>query len=205
MKKITIILMILELFSIPGCVKDNKIVKNFHIDESKLKEDSLIIGKTIRRGFIIDNVLHSKKQGDIHFASYFPENYNEKEKYAIYFALPGWEGLYFQGIGANMNESLPYEAQKYNDKMIIISPQLDDWGEESAKDTIKLVEYFLKNYNIDKSKVYISGLSGGGETLSLVLEEKPELFSKVLFVSSKWDGKYDKFIEFKTPLYMVIG
>ena len=56
--------------------------------------------------------------------------------------------------------------------MIIISPQLDDWGEKSANDTIFLVEYFLNHYNIDKSKVYISGLSGGGETLSLVLEKK---------------------------------
>ena len=52
--------------------------------------------------------------------------------------------------------------------MIIISPQLDDWGEESANDTIALVEYFLNNVNIDESKVYISGASGGGETLSIV-------------------------------------
>lgn len=89
--------------------------------------------------------------------------------------------------------------------MIIISPQLNDWGKESAKDTIELVEYFLSNYSIDKSRVYISGLSGGGETLSLVLEEKPELFSAALFVSSQWDGKYDRLIQSKTPLYMVIG
>ena len=33
-------------------------------------------------------------------------------------------------------------VQKYNSDMIIISPQLDDWGEESANDTIALVEYF---------------------------------------------------------------
>ena len=68
-----------------------------------------------------------------------------------------------------MNEPFPYEAQQYNKDMIIISLQLDDWGEESADDTIALVEYFLNNYNIDKSKVYISGASGGGETLSIVL------------------------------------
>ena len=52
------------------------------------------------------------------------------------------KGLYFQGVGANMNEPYPYEVQKYNSDMIIISPQLDDWGEESADDTIALVEYF---------------------------------------------------------------
>lgn len=58
--------------------------------------------------------------------------------------------------------------------MIIISPQLDDWGEESANDTIALVEYFLNNVNIDESKVYISGASGGGETLSIVLGKRPD-------------------------------
>lgn len=121
------------------------------------------------------------------------------------FALPGWEGLYFQGIGTNLEEPFPFEAQKYNKDMIIISPQLDDWGEESANDTIALLEYFLENYNIDKSKVYLSGVSGGGETLSIVLGKKPELFTSALYVSSQWDGNLEVLANSKTPLYMVIG
>lgn len=110
--------------------------------ESMERNSNIEIGTTYRRNFIIDNVYHSKKQGDINFASYYPENYDKTKEYAIYFALPGWEGLYFQGVGANMGEPYPYEAQ-------------------SANDTIELVEYFLDNYNIDKNKVYISGASGG--------------------------------------------
>lgn len=34
-----------------------------------------------------------------------------------------------------MGEPYPYEAQKYNKDMIIISPQLDDWGDKLANDT----------------------------------------------------------------------
>lgn len=209
-KKISLILILLLLFSITGCSKENagNEMKNddFITNDSNENHDaSMAIGKIKSKGFIIDNVLYSKMQGDIHFASFYPDNYDENKEYAIYFALPGWGGLYFQGVGANLNESLPFEAQKYNDKMIIISPQLDDWGEESAKDTIELVEYFLNNYNIDKSRVYISGVSGGGETLSLVLEKRPELFTAALYFCSQWDGKYDKLIQAKTPLYMAIG
>lgn len=163
------------------------------------------IGTTEQRGFIIDNVLHSQTQGDIHFASYYPEGYDKTKQYAIYFALPGWEGLYFQGVGVNMQEPFPYEAQKYNEDMIIISPQLDDWGEESANDTIELVEYFLNNVNIDKSKVYISGASGGGETLSIVLGKNPELFTSALFISSQWDGDLNVLANARTPLYIAIG
>ena len=83
----------------------------------------------------------------------------------------------------NKNEKI------YKD-MIVISPQLDDWGEESANDTIELVEYFLNKPFIDKSKVYISGYSGGGETLSIVLGKKPQLFTSALYVSSQNDSYY---------------
>lgn len=208
MKKCILIIIILAIF-LTGCTS-NKIQNGSSDNEntnvpSSSTNDYIIEGTTKSKGFIIDNTLHRENGGDIHYTSYFPDDYNSNEEYAIYFALPGWEGLYFQGVGANMQEALPFEAQKYNSKMIVISPQLDDWGEKSANDTIFLVEYFLSHYNIDKSKVYISGLSGGGETLSLVLEKKPELFTSALYISSQWDGKYEKLIQSKTPLYMVIG
>lgn len=210
MKRFYLVVIMAVLLCATGCSKSETLKETRSNDNKTIMKDEnsnnyMEVGKTKIKGFVIDNILHSEKQGDIHFTSYYPDNYNDNEEYAIYFALPGWEGLYFQGVGSNMYESLPFEAQKYNEKMIIISPQLDDWGEESANDTIFLVEYFLNHYNIDKSKVYISGLSGGGETLSLVLEKRPELFTSALYVSSQWDGKYDKLIELRTPLYMVIG
>ncbi len=173
--------------------------------EEITENGTLEVGTTEQRGFIIDNVYHSENQGDIHFASYYPDGYDETRDYAIYFALPGWEGLYFQGVGANMGEPYPYQAQNYVSDMIIISPQLDDWGEESADDTIALVEYFLSHYNIDESRVYISGASGGGETLSLVLGKRPELFTSALFISSQWDGDLNVLANAQTPLYIVIG
>ena len=183
--------------------EENSMVENSKTE--KTSKESIEQGSREDREFIVDNVLHSEKQGDIHFSSYFPSNYDENKEYAIYFALPGWEGLYFQGVGANLGEPYPFEAQKYNENMIVISPQLDDWGEESANDTIALVEYFLNNYNIDKSRVYISGVSGGGETLSIVLGKRSELFTSALYVSSQWDGDYETFANSRTPLYMVIG
>ena len=46
--------------------------------------------------------------------------------------------------------------------MIVVAPQLSDWGETSANQTIALVEYFLKHYNIDPAKVYANGYYDGG-------------------------------------------
>lgn len=158
------------------------------------------------RGFIIDNVFHSVSEGDIHYNVYIPESYDGSEPYALYFTLPGYEGLYFQGVAANLqSEEFGFEAQKYNEKMIIVAPQLSDWGETSANQTIALVEYFLEAYNIDRSKVYGNGFSGGGETMSQVMGKRPDLFTAYLQVSSQWDGDYEPVAEQRLPVYFAIG
>ena len=89
--------------------------------------------------------------------------------------------------------------------MIIVAPQLSDWGETSANQTIALVEYFLEVYNIDRSKVYGNGFSGGGETMSQVMGKRPDLFTAYLQVSSQWDGEYEPVVEQRLPVYFAIG
>lgn len=162
-------------------------------------------GNQIIDDFIVDNVLHSDLQGDIHFSSYIPESYDGSEPYALFITLPGWEGLYFQGIGANLVEDFPFEAKKYNDKMIIISTQLNDWGETSANMAIELTEYFINHYNIDTNKVYLHGMSGGGETGSIIMGKRPELYTAYLETSSRWDGDLNVLAKAKTPVYMAIA
>lgn len=158
------------------------------------------------RGFQVDNVYHSPKNGDIHYHSYFPGSYDGKKKMALYITLPGYQGLYFQGVAENLKtEDFAFEAKKYNKDMIILAPQLDDWGETSAEQTIALAEYFLAQYPVDPAKVFINGYSGGGETLSLILAKRPELFARALMCSSQWDGAYEPVAEARTPVYFVIG
>lgn len=171
------------------------------------QEDSAVTaGTQMYRGFILDNVYHSKNFGDIHFNLYIPESYDGTQAYALFVTLPGYEGLYRFGAGANLRaEEFAFEAQRYNEKMIIVAPQLGDWGITSADQAVALTEYFIGNYNIDRGKVYANGYSGGGETLSLVMERRPELFVAVLHVSSVWDGAVEPLVNSRTPVYFVIG
>lgn len=177
--------------------------------EGKKKDDlkeCLTMGNENYKGFQMDNVLHSVSLGDIHFHIYVPDSYDGSEMYALYVTLPGYEGLYFQGAGANLkSENFAFESQKYNDKMIIVAPQLDDWQETSANKTVELVKFLMEYYNIDHSKVYANGYSGGGETMSFVLEKVPELFTAYLQCSSRWDGDFSGVIENRLPVYFVIG
>lgn len=170
------------------------------------KADSVTNGTERYRDFVINNLLKSEQYGDIRYNVYIPESYDGSRPYALYFTLPGYEGLYFQGVAQNLkSEAFGFEAQKYNDEMIIVAPQLSDWGETSANQTIALVEYFLENYNIDRTKVYANGYSGGGETMSLVVGKRPDLFSAFLHVSSQWDGEYEPVVRARLPVYFAIG
>ena len=167
--------------------------------------DAITVGTQTRRGFVIDNTYHSETEGDIHFSSYIPASYDGSEPFALFITLPGWEGLYFQGVGANMVEDFGTEAPKYNEKMIVLSTQLNDWGETSARQAIALTEYFLAHYNIDPSKVYLHGYSGGGETGSLVMGLRPELYAGYLMTSSQWDGDLTVLAKARTPVYLATG
>lgn len=176
------------------------------VDTAADLSGSVTAGTGDYRGFLMDNVLHSENDGDIHYHIYIPKSYDGSEPYALFVTLPGYEGLYFQGMGANLEaEEFAFEAQKYNENMIIAAPQLEDWGETSANQTIALTRHLLERYNIDTSRVYANGYSGGGETMSLVLEKAPELFTAYLHCSSRWDGEYTPVVEKRLPVYLVVG
>ena len=162
-------------------------------------------GTETYRGFQMDNILHAP-EGDIHYHIYVPDGYNGSKAYALFLTLPGYEGLYFQGMGQNLySENFAFEALNYNDHMIVVAPQLSDWGETSAEQTIALTEYLLGHYNIDQERVYAEGYSGGGETMSQVMGMRPDLFTAYLQCSSQWDGAYEPVVEARVPVYFVVG
>ena len=163
-------------------------------------------GTSKYRDFVLDNVLHSETEGDIHYNVYIPEDYDGTESYALFMTLPGYQGLYIQGVGQNvMTEEFGFMARDYIPKMIIVAPQLNDWQDTSARQTIALTEYFLDTYNIDRSRVYAEGYSGGGETMSRVMGMRPDLYTAYLQCSSQWDGNYTEVVKARVPVYFAIG
>ena len=131
----------------------------------------------VYREFTLDNVLHSESEGEIHYNLYVPDSYDGSRPYALFLTLPGYEGLYFQGVGENLySEDFGFTAQEYNPEMIIVAPQLSDWGETSAD-----------------------------QTMSLVMAKRPELFAAYLQCSSQWDETYDAVAASRTPVYIVVG
>lgn len=186
--------------------------RNNMASESAAQIGNVTAGTEYEEDFLIDNVLIFNDTGEyadveeLHYHIYVPDSYDGSRPYALYITLPGYGAYYFQGVAVNLKmEHFAKEARKYNEEMIIVAPQPNDWGETSKRQTIGLTEYMLAAYNIDPDMVYISGYSGGGETLSLAVSEKPELYTAALHVSSKWDGDLDKVAEEGIPVYFAIG
>lgn len=171
------------------------------------KVATLYLGNTFYDGFRLDNVLQFQDgTDDLHFNLYIPESYTGYEEYALYIALPGYSGFYFQGVGENLlKEGLATEGRYYNDKMIVAAPQPEDWEEMSMRQTIGLTEYMLDNFNIDRSKVYIAGYSSGGQTLSFAVSARPELYTAALIISSWWEGDLKPVADARVPVYFAQG
>ena len=55
----------------------------------KSKSETVTEGTENYRGFVIDNILHSDHDGDIHYNVYIPESYDGKTPAPLYFTLPG--------------------------------------------------------------------------------------------------------------------
>lgn len=116
------------------------------LSKANAKQDKkeITIGTSYYRDFLVDNVYHSGKNGDIHYNVYFPDSYDGKKKMALYITLPGYQGLYFQGVAENLKtEDFGFEAMKYNSDMVILAPQFASQNKEDCmkvKQKIKILD-----------------------------------------------------------------
>lgn len=143
-------------------------------------------GSQTDRGFVVDDALQTPSGRTLHFSLHVPDSYDGSVPYALYVAYP-------------------FVANDYIADMIVASPQLDDWGEQSASDVVELTEWLLGAYSIDADHVYLSGCSGGGETISIVLGTRPELYRRALHTISCWNGDIETLTAAEVPVYMAIG
>lgn len=157
------------------------------------------------RGFVVDDVLRSPSLGDIHFSMSVPSSYDGTKPIPLYIHVAGYESWYANGVGNNLWSDFLFEAANYIGDAILVSPQMSDWHDTSANVLVALTEWLLDTYNINRSRVYLSGYSFGGDTISLAMGKRPELYSRVLHMASRWDGDVSALTKAKVPVRMVIG
>ena len=92
-----------------------------------------------------------------------------------------------------------------SEDVIVVSAQLTDWHETSARQAIELTEYFIANFLVDKSRVYAAGYSAGGETMSQAVSMRPDLYAAYLHGASQWDGIYEPIAQNDVAVYIFMA
>lgn len=164
---------------------------------------------TERMREMLNNVL-SGADGDIHYTYYLPNDYDESKSYPMLMTLPGWSEKFYtiETTPLTENEYALKNAEAWMDEVgdiIVVSPSLTDWGDKSARQTIELTEYFINNFAVDKERIYAAGHSAGGETLSRVIDMRPDLFAAYLHSASQWDGGYEAAARYRVPIYICMS
>lgn len=160
----------------------------------------------IQGGLVAEQILDGA-DGEIHYSYSLPENYDPARIYPLVMAMPGYGEMWFgeDSSGRNLNWSGFLNWTELDEPMIVVSAQLTDWGEKSARQAVELTEYFLANFAVDKSRIYAAGYSAGGETMSRAVSMRPDLYAAYLHAASQWDGTYAPLAEQRVAVYLFMG
>lgn len=166
------------------------------------EQDSLPINNRIIAEQLLDG-----KDGVIHYSYYLPENYNKDGVYPMVVVMPGYDMMWFgeESSGANLNWRGFVSWAELEEDMIVVSAQLTDWGEKSARQAVELTEYFLDNFSVDCDRVYAAGYSAGGETMSQAVAMRPDLYAAYLHGAAQWDGAFESVAEDKVSVYIFMA
>lgn len=157
-------------------------------------------------GLIPEQVLEGET-GTIHYSYSLPEDYDPSGAYPLVMAMPGYDRMWFGEDSSGSNLTWPGFLcwTQLPEEMIVVSAQLTDWGETSARQAIELTEYFLQNYAVDESRVYATGYSAGGETMSRAVALRPDLYAAYLHGASQWDGDFAPVAENGVAVYIFMA
>lgn len=161
---------------------------------------------SVQTGLFAEQIL-SGADGDIHYSYYLPDSYDGSRRFPMMVVMPGYGMMWFgkDSSGSNLNWSGFTAWTKLGTEMIVVSAQLTDWGEKSARQAIELTEYFIENFAVDTGRVYAAGYSAGGETMSRAVSMRPDLYAAYLHGASQWDGDYAPIAENSVAIYIYMA
>lgn len=166
-------------------------------ETEKLPEKTSVIAEQILNG----------NDGEIHYSYYLPKDYDGSKTYPLVITMPGYGMMWFgeDSSGSNL-EWYGFRAwTELSEDVIVVSAQLTDWHETSARQAIELTEYFIANFSVDKSRVYAAGYSAGGETMSQAVSMRPDLYAAYLHGASQWDGIYEPIAKNDVAVYIFMA
>lgn len=195
-----------------GCEKDTFSENNIKtVSETTEKNEVVSETKntyrsTVQTGIIAEQIL-SGEEGEIHYSYYLPDDYDSGKSYPLVVTMPGYDRMWFgeQSSGSNLDWNGFLSWTKLDEDMIVVSAQLTDWGEKSARQAVELTEYFAENFSVNTDRIYAAGYSAGGETMSRAVSMRSDLYAAYLHGASQWDDTFDHVAENGVFVYIFMA
>lgn len=186
-----------------GTVSDVTAESEF-ASETKSTENPTV--QTVQTGIIAEQVLNGE-EGEIHYSYYLPDDYGSGKSYPLVMTMPGYDRMWFgeQSSGSNLDWNGFLTWTRLDEDMIVVSAQLTDWGETSARQAVELTEYFAENFSVNTDRIYAAGYSAGGETMSRAVSMRLDLYAAYLHGASQWDGDFDPVAENGVFVYIYMA
>lgn len=161
---------------------------------------------TIQTGLIREQILDGA-EGEIHYSYYLPEDYDGNRRYPMMVTMPGYDRMWFgeSSSGSNVEWNGFCVWTELDEDMIVISAQLTDWHEKSARQANELAQYFIDNFAVDTDRIYAAGYSAGGETMSQAVALRPDIYAAYLHGASQWDGTFAPIAENSIAVYIYMA
>lgn len=126
--------------------------------ETVRNEEKLTVN-SIQSGWITEQVLDGS-DGEIHYSYYLPESYDGKQPCPMVVVMPGYDMMWFgeESSGANLSWRGLLAWVELDEDMIVVSAQLTDWHEKSARraGTTAAFEQLNKYFTIQEMPVVSS-------------------------------------------------
>lgn len=204
-----ILCVVLVLAAFTGCAvsfdtaQPEATVSSALVESNTSSEEDVQSAET---GIIPEQVLEGET-GTIHYSYYLPESYDPQKKYPLMMVMPGYDMMWFgeESSGSNLNWAGFLCWTELPEEMIVVSAQLTDWHETSARQAIELTEYFMDHFSVDQSRIYAAGYSAGGETMSQAVAMRPDLYAAYLHGASQWDGDYAPVVQNGVAVYIFMA
>ena len=146
------------------------------------------------------------------YVLYLPEGYDPADtetKWPVIFFFHG-----IGEIGSDLNKIVPYGPLRYINKggkldAIVIAPQCPEgshWADDNREENklVKFVPQMTEQYNIDTSRMYLTGLSMGGRCTWKLALAMPDTFAAIAVICGR-TNTYE-FENFKNmPIWMFHG
>lgn len=140
----------------------------------------------------------------INYLLYLPEDYNSQgRQWPLMFFLHGagsaiWDIDNIRTAGP----PLLYEQGEYND-YILVCPQLHDDVHWDTDRLLALMQHIHQNYNVDETRVYVTGLSRGGFGSWEFAVRYPNIFAAVVPISARDVAGVERLAQ--TPVWIFHG